>query len=466
MRIKEKLKPFIGDRAFYAMVISIVVPMIIQNGITNIVNLLDNVMVGQIGTEQMSGVSLANQLIFVFNLCIFGGIGGVGIFTAQFYGSGNQEGIQQTFRIKTYLAAILVVAGLAVFIFFGEPLLKLFLNDNDSTGDVMLTLHSALDYLHIMLIGLVAFALTNVYAGSQRECGETRLPMIAGLVAVFTNLIFNYILIYGKLGAPAMGVKGAAIATVISRYVELAIVMIGGHGNVLRFPWLRGVFRKLSVPGSLLKQVTIRAFPLLLNETLWSSGMTILTQCYSTRGLIAIAALNINSTIVQLFNVIFFALGNSVAIIVGQRLGAGEMEEARDVDRKIIALAEVASVCTSILLAIAAPFFVKIYNTTPDVRQLAVHFMWVCAACAPLNSYCHCSYFTLRSGGKTFITFLFDCGFLWLLSIPLAFCLSRFTSLPILPLYILCQSLELIKCVAAYLLLRSGIWLNNLVADQ
>jgi len=463
--MQKFLKRYVGDKAFYSMVLAIVVPMIIQNGITNFVSLLDNIMVGQIGTEQMSGVSLANQLMFIFNLCIFGGLGGVGIFTAQYYGSRNIKGVQETFRVKLYLAFILLAVGSTVFLTFGEPLIGLFLHEGDTTGDVALTLSSGMAYMRIMIVGLIPFAINNVYASTLRECGETKLPMVGGLAAVFVNLILNYVFIYGKLGCPAMGVQGAALATVISRFVESAIILIGAHRNHERFSWLAGVYSGFHVSGNLLRQIAIKGLPLLVNEALWSVGMSILTQCYSTRGLIAIAGLNIASTITNLFNVFYFTLGNAVAIIVGQALGAGDMERAQDHDRKLIFMSTIVSVGVGLLLACAAPLIPHMYNTSLDVRELATKFILVSALCTPLYSYCHCSYFTLRSGGKTIVTFCFDCGFLWLISIPTAFVLSRFTNLPIVPVYLLCQSIDLLKCIVAYFLLRSGIWINNIVDE-
>ena len=210
------LKRYIGDRAFYRHVLAVAIPIIIQNTITNFVALLDNVMVGQVGTMQMSGVSIANQLIFVFNVCVLGGISGAGIFSAQFYGDENHVGIRQTFRFKFLLGLLLAVGGIAIFWFAGTPLISLFLQGGGEPHEIQATLQYGREYLDIMLCGLVPFAVATVYSGTLRETGQTFVPMIAGVVAVFVNLLLNYVLIFGHLGAPAMGIKGAAIATVIS----------------------------------------------------------------------------------------------------------------------------------------------------------------------------------------------------------------------------------------------------------
>ena len=161
--------------------------------------------------------------------------------------------------------------------------------------------------------------------------------MKAGVTAVLVNLVFNYLLIYGKFGFPELGVQGAAIATVLSRYVEAAIIIIWSHTHTEKMPFAKGLYSTLKVPANLTKKILIKGTPLLLNETLWAAGMAILTQCYSIRGLNVVAAQNIANTINNVFNVVFIALGDSVAIVVGQLLGAGNMKKARDTDNKMIA---------------------------------------------------------------------------------------------------------------------------------
>ena len=454
----------IGDRAFYAMVLTILVPIIIQNAITNFVNLLDNIMVGQVGTEQMSGVSIANQLLFVFSLCVFGGISGAGIFSAQFHGAGIPQGVRHCFRYKLYLCAILVAGALALFLTRGEYLITRFLHDEADPDRVAVTLRHGMAYLRVMLWGLPAFALTQTYAGTLRECGETRLPMLAGIAAVFVNLAFNWLLIFGHLGLPRLGVVGAAIATVISRYVELAIVMSRTHMNAHRYAFARGLYGDMKVPGRLVRDITIKGLPLLVNEALWSLGMTVLVQCYSVLGLDVVAAMNISSTISNLFAVTFLSMGSATAILVGQTLGANDMEGARDRAWKLAAFSIAISLATMLVMLLVAPMVPRLYRTTDEVRLLATRLLRVYAVCMPLFAFCNCAYFTLRSGGKTLITFLFDNGHTWLVSVPIAWCLVHLTGLDVVTIYLLVQLSDFAKCALGYVLMRKGIWLNNMVA--
>ena len=462
-RFLRKLSVFFGDRAFYKAVFAIVIPVVIQNGVTQFVNVLDNLMVGRMGTEQMSGVAIANHLVFVFNLTIFGGLSGAGIFGAQFSGKKDYNGVRSVLRFKILIIAAVLAVAFAVFVFFREPLLKLFLHEGSDVGDLELTLACGSEYALIMLIGLAPYALAQCYASTLRETGETFIPMVGSGTAVLVNLVFNYLLIFGKLGFPALGVRGAAIATVISRFTELAIISIYAHTHTERFPFFRGLYRSLAVPVALSKDIIVKGTPLLLNEMFWSLGMAMLVQCYSTRGLAAVAALNISSTVSNLFNIMFMSIGSSIGIIVGNLLGANKLEEARSADRRIIAL----SVCTcfifGVMLAFSAPYIPLLYNTEPEVQSLATKLLWVSAFMMPFNAFTHACYFTLRSGGQTRISMLFDSCYVWCICIPVAFALSRLTSLPIMPLYIICCSLELIKCVIGFILVRSGKWMINIV---
>ena len=189
-------------------------------------------------------------------------------------------------------------------------------------------------------------------------------------------------------------------------------------------------------------------------------------QCYSVRGLQTVAALNISTTISNLFNVVFIAMGSAISVIVGQILGAGKMEEAKLVAGRMIAFSVVVCVVLGGAVAVAAPLFPKVYNTTDEVRALATSFLRIASLCMPIAAFMNSCYFTLRSGGKTVITFLFDSVFLWCVSTPVAYVLSRYTALPVVPLYLSVQLLDLIKCGIGYVLVQKGVWLNNIVAEK
>lgn len=458
------LKRFIGDRAFYKMLFVLILPMVVQQGITNLVTLLDNVMVGSLGTLQMSGVSIVNQLIFVFNLSLFGALGGVSIFGAQFYGQGDQKGMRHAVRIKLYFAVGILAVALGLFALRGPQLAGLFLNEETNDPAALAqTLEYAMAYLRVAVWGLLPFAVVQVYSSTLRETGETAAPMRAGVMAIGVNLVGNYLLIFGKFGFPQLGVVGAALATVISRWVEMFYLVQFTHKNTARFPFMRGVYADVRVPGLLLRKVIVTGLPLLANEVLWSVGTTFVNQNYSTRGLQVVAASNIATTAWQLFCVIMFSMGNAISILVGQKLGAGDIEGARDMDNKLMFFTAASHVAVGLLIVVCAPFVPLLYNTEPAVRTLATQLLTWQGLSLPLHAFLHGAYFTIRSGGKTVITFLFDSGYTWVVPVPLSFLLCRYTALPMAAIYAIVQFSDVIKLFVAVPLLKKGDWAQNLV---
>lgn len=439
------------------------VPIMIQNGITNFVALLDNIMVGQLGTEQMSGTAVANQLMFVYNLCVFGLLAGPGIYGAQFYGKGSHEGVRDVFRFKVITGVLALAGGAAVLSLFGEGLINSYLTGEGQTGDRELIFSSGLSYLRIMLWGLVPFTVSQVYASTLRETGCTLPPMFAGLAAVLINLFLDWTLIFGKLGMPALGVRGAALATVIARCVECAVIAHYTHAKRDKNLFIQGAYRSMRVPGELARKIIIGGFPLAINEFFWASGIAKLNQCYSMRGLEVVAAANISSTILNLFNVVYIALGSAVGIIVGQILGSGDLKKARDTDTKLIAFSIAAGVVTGGIMAAFSGVFPGFYNTTDDVRGLAADFILILALFIPVQAFMNAAYFTLRSGGQTFITLLFDSVFMWVVSVPTALLLVNFTELDIRSVYFACQAVDIIKVIMGIIFLKKGLWLKRIV---
>ena len=261
--------------------------------------------------------------------------------------------------------------------------------------------------------------------------------------------------------------RGAAIATVLSRYVEAAIVIGWTHRHTEKNAFCKGgCTARLKVPANLTKKDSGQGYTAVcFNETLWASAMAMLTQCYSIRGLNVVASLNISNTINNVFNIVFIALGDSVAIIVGQLLGAGDMKKARDTDNKMIAFSVMCCTCVAMVMFVMAPLFPMLYNTNDEARELAKYLIMLTAFFMPQNAFLHATYFTLRSGGKTIITFLFDSVFIWCVSVPIAFVLSRYTGIHVLVIYACVQLADLIKCVIGFVLVKKGVWLQNIVSS-
>lgn len=446
-------------------VLRLAIPMMIQNGITNAVGLVDHIMVGSLGTEAMTAVSIIGQLLFVFSLAIFGGISGSGIYAAQFYGHGNTEGVRAATRMKLWVCVVCVACGTAI-LFFGKSfLIRLYLHGESAEINSALTVSYAKEYLHIMLAGIPAMAVTQIYSSSLRETGESFKPMISGIVSVSADIVFNYLLIYGSFGFPKLGVVGAALATVIARYLEMTVIVFWAHLSRKKHTFVQGLWRTLRIPKEICKKIISKSVPIFFNEFLWAAGLAVLTQCYSTRGLEVVAGINISNILCNLLNVVFVALGYAVGILIGQTLGAGEFEKAKKDSFTLTLFTGVISAVLSVALIALSGFFPLVYDTTERVRSLATHFIIVSALFFPVQGILNSVYFTLRSGGKTLVTFLFDSVFSWSVTVPTAFLLCLFTELNIITIYAIVQAIDIIKITIGARMIKKGIWVSNLAEE-
>ena len=453
------MKKLIGTKSFYKMVFLICFPIIIQNGFTNLASLLDNIMIGQLGTLSMSGVSITNQLLQVFNVTIFGAMSGPGIFMAQYFGKKDQEGVQHCFKIKLMIGTLIAFIGILLFLFLGNQLISLYLNDSPDLNAQ--TLGFGMTYLKIMLVGLIPFMITQVCSSSLRETGNTILPMIASVIAVIINFCINYLLIFGSFGFPKLGVAGAAIGTVVSRFVEMGINIYGASKN----EYLHSSFKSLSIPLETFKATLKRSLPLLCNEILWSIAIALISQSYSTRGITAIAAINITTTVTNFFMIVCYAMGNSIAIIVGQQLGAGNISQAKDYDFKMVFMNVILCFILGLALFNFGSIIPNIYNTSTEVKTLASSLLKISACMMPVISLYYSSYFTMRAGGKTVLTFLFDSGYSFVFTFTISLLLTRFTLLPIFWVYLLVQCVDIPKALIGLILVKKGIWINNIVSE-
>ena len=457
------MKKFIGNKKFYKLLLVILIPIVLQQLLTQFVNLLDNIMIGIVGNDEMTGVSLANQILFVYNLCIFGSLGGASIFATQYFGANNKKGYQEAFRYKWLVGVLIFTIFTLVIIFFDESLLKAFINSNE--GDFTnpeIVLAEGKKYLLIMLIGNFFFMTKEIYASSLREMKDTLFPMICGVIAIFVNLVLNYLLIYGKFGLPALGVSGAAIATVISRVVEFLIIVIYVLIKRHKFEYLVGVFKRLLPKFSSIKRFTPKTLMLLSNEFFWSLGLTVIVSCYSLRGLDAMASLNIANTVCNLFITLGISMGNATGIIIGNLLGKGEIKEAKEASYRILGFAVVASLFFCLLMIVSSFIIPNIYDTSNSIREVAKTLIIVGAVFVPVQAFNTCCYFMLRAGGKVFLTILFDSLYVWIIRLPFAFILAYVTDLSVVWLYFLINMTDVVKIFMGYYLVDKGVWLKQL----
>ena len=328
--------------------------------------------------------------------------------------------------------------------------------------DPVLTMQLAGEYLGIMLWGLLPFVVTQIFASTLRETGDSIKPMIGGVFSVVTDILFNYLLIFGKLGFPEMGVKGAALATVIARVVEMLVVIVWAFVRKKRHAFLQGAYMTLLVPVKTASVIIRKGLPIFFNEFLWAGGIAALTQNYSILGLDIVPGINISNALCNLLNVVFIALGNAVGILIGQTLGAKQYEQAKKDAFALMRFTGGICIILTVILVSVSGVFPNFYDTTDEIQKNAALFIVITALFFPVQGYLNALYFTLRSGGKTFVTFLFDSVFTWVIVVPAAFLLCRFSSLSVFVIYTIIQAADILKLVIGYVLIRKGIWISNI----
>ncbi len=458
------LKKYIGGKDFYKMLFVVAVPIILQNFITNFVNMIDNIMVGSLGTEQVSAVAIINQLVFVFNLAIFGAVSGAGIFTSQFFGKKDNEGIRYTIRFKMAVCFVILVIAAVIFIFCGRFLISLYLHDGSYDCDKDDAMYYASRYLRIMLLGFLPYIVTQVFAGTLKETGETAVPMFAGITAVASNTILNYLLIFGIGIFPKLGVEGAALGTVISRFIECAFVLVYVCAKQKKHTYFKGALKTLYIPLSVVKTFAFKGVPLLINEIIWSVGMSFLTMCYSSYGLSVVAACSISSTVVNLLNITFRSLGIATGIIIGKDLGANEFDRAVDNVHKLNFFSLCVSVVIGVITFFAADYVPYLYNVSAESESWAVYFIKASAFFMPFLCYENSAYFTMRAGGRILITSLFDGYFVLFVCGGVAFMLKGIA--PVNITYVAVEATNILKAALGFVFIKKKLWVRNLVGGS
>jgi putative MATE family efflux protein len=451
------MKSLIGDKKFYQRLIAITVPIILQQLITSSVQLVDNIMVGQLAEIQSNAVFVVNQIYFVLMLITFGVMSGAGIYSAQYYGAKDFDKLKQTFRFKLNAG---IVVGLLSFLVF--TFLQRFLISNFT--DESVTIGLGMSYMNTIRWAIIPFILSIAISSTFREIGIVKPLLYISIVAIFTNTVLNYILIFGHLGFDAMGTDGAAIATLIARCVEF-LLMVG-------FLMKRGIVFKtklidlFKINKKVLIAIVAVGAPLTLNEFLWSMGQTMFVKAYSERGTNALGAMYITNSVSQLVFVTFGAWATGIAVMVGNTLGENRLDIAKDNAKKLIFTAFAFSIFTGVILFGLSYFIVDIFQFEDITKSWASFNIRVNALFIPLYSLNVAIYFTLRSGGDMRSTVMMDSGFMWVVSVPVALSLAYFTTLPITLMFLLVQSLEIPKSIFGLYRYKKEYWLKNLAKND
>ncbi len=444
------------NQAFYKLLVTISIPIIIQNLISSSLNLVDNVMIGQLGETFIAGTGLANQIYFVMTLILFGGNSGISIYIAQYWGK------KETDKIKSVLSIGLIFASGLSFLFFvgGFFFPTQILGFMSKDADVVFY---GAQYMRIVSLSYVITSISFAFGFSARSVGHPKLPMKASIISLATNTLLNYILIFGHLGFEPMGIRGAAIATLIARIIEIIIILTGIYKSI---PHLAVSLKDLfSIEGYLVKLVGKTALPVILNEGFWSLGMTAYALVYARIGTEAVSAVMITNTVNNLFMVVGFGLGNASSVMLGNTLGAGEIDKAIDYNKKFLSLSILLGIIVGFAITFTAPFIVtSLYNLTPASYEITITTLKILAFFMAFKFYNTIIIIgTLRSGGDTLFSMLLELTSVWLIGVPLALIGAFVLKLPVYLVVAMVNLEEIVKMLMGLPRLLSNKWAKRLV---
>lgn len=444
------------NREAIKIYLTMVIPLTLQNLVTSSVNLLDNLMIGSLGEVELAGVAMANKVFFVYNLMMFGVCSGAIVFFSQFWGKRDERGLKNVMTVGltlcVTLAAIFTLAG----VLFPENLMSLLAGKNRAI------VADGAAYLRISAIGYLFFGLSFIMGAGLKSIERPTTALMGSIISLVTNGTLNYILIFGKLGLPALGVRGAAIATVSARVLEFMVVVFGGRKHWrLFFGNIKEAYR---FPSGFLKDYVSTSLPVFFNESLWGIGTTIYGAVMARMGSGPAAAHSIVGTVESMLFATIFGTATAAGVITGREVGAGRQQSALDKSRFFHGVSAAQGVLIGALLFAMAPKIVLLFRLTPESRILCTQMLRVCACFMVTKAYSVVAIVgTMRSGGDTVFCMICDVGGVWLIGVPLVIISGLLLGLPAPVVLAASYIEEVVKCVAVKLRLRGGGWIKDLV---
>ncbi|EOU1910445.1 MATE family efflux transporter [Clostridium perfringens] len=445
------------DKRFYRLLFSIALPIAVQNLITFMVSMVDTLMVGALGEIQLSAVSIANNLFFVLTILMFGLAGGSNIMISQYWGKGNVKTIHKILAIM-YRVCLLITG---IFIFIALFLPKYFMGIFTTDKAVI---DFGASYLRIVCIGYLFYSITNCTIMMLRSVKTVSISIIVYTASLVVNSILNWIFIFGNLGAPELGIRGAAIATVCARITEFSIVL------VFMFIYERKIGLKiehlLKLDKEILKDYVGLCIPVLCNELLWAIGASMISVIVGRMGTEVVAANSINGVAHQFVTVFIFGMSNATAVIIGNTIGEGKKEKAKEYAYSIGIFSVVMGCISGLMILLIKPFVVNFYNVSYSTKLIAMEIMTVTSGIIVFQSLA--SNFmmgVLRGGGDAKFVLINDLIFMWLVAIPGGFFVAFVLELPVALVFLVIKCDEILKSLTSVYRVISGKWINDVTKD-
>ncbi len=442
-----------GDRTFFAALIKIALPITIQQLALSLLNATDVLLIGQLGETAVAAVGLANQIFFLLNLLLFGIISGSAIFTAQFWGRRDLASIRQVLGISLLLAVTGSLGFTVLAVLAPEQALRIYTSDQA-------VIAQGSQYLRVVGLSYVVTAITYAYSAVLRSTEHVKLPTAVSVTALGLKTVLGYLLIFGHLGLPQMGIVGAAVATCVARYGECAALLVLAYAR--RTPAAAHPRELLGADRAFVRRFLTTTAPVVLEEIVWSLGITTYYAIYARIGTDSVAAINIAGAIEGLVFVTFIGLGNSAAIMIGKGIGAGEMEQAAAYAGRFLRLAMLVGVVAGGLILVGAGPILSLYKITPETREVArsVLVVMACVLWAKASNMVMIVGI-MRSGADTRFAFVADVAPLWLIGVPLALTGAFVLHLPTYLVYVMVMCDELSKFFISAWRVRSGRWIHR-----
>ena len=445
------------DKKFIKTLMLLAIPIILQSLVTASLNLLDNLMIGSLGENEIAAVGISNQFYMLYYYTIMGITLGAGIFMSQFWGKKDVTSIHKFLGISLVVGMISTIFFAILAFFFPEMIMKIFIDEN-------IVIEQGVAYLKMVALSYIFTTVSLAYAAALRSIGQTKIPMYGSLVGLVFNGILNYIFIFGKFGAPVMGVAGAALGTTVSRFMELAFILfiIYKNKNVVAGK----ISQLLDFNFDLVKRYFITATPVVFNDVMWIAGITAYFIAYSKLGINATATMQIANTINNVFNIFGIGIASASAILIGNKIGAGKEEDAKEDAIKISVFGVLIGIIIGIFFFFLSPFIAMLFKITPETYENLIFVLKVMAIILPLRFFGITQIIgVLRGGGDVMYAIITELVAVWLIGVPLSFIGAVYFNLPITIVYILVCLEEPFKAIATYPRLRSGKWIKNLVKN-
>lgn len=445
------------DKSFIKRVVVIIIPVMLQQLIISGVNLIDNLMVGQLGDNALSAVAASNQFYFIANLVITGMIGSCIIYLAQYYGARKIDDLKQTFRF-TLISSFLVATFFALIaLFFAKDIILFFRNDEK-------LIKYGVDYLTVVFLSYFPLSISLAISSALKSIGQTKIPVFISLISVLTNTFLNYLLIFGNFGFPNLEVQGAAIATVIARFVEVFSYLYVVKKSDYDFKF--GLNTIFVFTKELASKIFKKAIPLITNEFFWSLGMATLFKFYSSRGVSVMSGTSISDTISNIFFILFGGMSVATTIVVGHQLGEGNVKKAKSEAYKLVAFSVLLAIVFGVLLFVSGIIVPHFYQVSQDAKNIASNFLKIKGCFFWIYMFAAQCYFIMRAGGDTKSTLIMDSCFMWTVTIPVVYLVTYLTSFNVIVIFLVSQFTDIIKMLVANYFLKKEKWIKNLTFKE